>query len=175
MGVHLSVAPHLLSLMNSDDRARYGGATAQTESSIRDDTSNRSHKRDAAERKEQGTFASWLLLQNSNGRRIPFVWHATHKPSKATPGTPDFFVGINGHALWIEFKRDASCKLTPEQEEFALACEAQRIEHHVVYNAVDAIELVQRADSWDDRAFGNIRTASPHPDGRGAATRGCGA
>jgi hypothetical protein len=146
MGVRLSLSPHLLSLMNNDDRARYGGgATPETQSSrIHVDTSNRSHKRDATERKEQGTFASWLLLQNNNGRRIPFVWHATNSRSKATPGTPDFFVGVNGHALWIEFKRDGSCKLTPEQEEFRLGCEAQRIEHHVVYSAAEAIAIVEK-------------------------------
>jgi hypothetical protein len=148
MGVRLSLAPHLLPLMNSDDRARYGGATPQTESGIRD-SADPSRKSSAAERKEQATFASWLLLQNSNGRKIPFVWHATHKPSKATPGTPDFWVGVNARSLWIEFKRDNSCKLTPEQEEFRLACEAQRIEWHVVYSAAEAIELVRKADRWD--------------------------
>jgi hypothetical protein len=51
--------------------------------------------------------------------------------------------------MWIESKRDDSCKLTPEQEEFRLACKAQRIEHYVVHSAQEAIELVKRAASWD--------------------------
>ena len=37
--------------------------------------------------------------------------------------------------MCIEFKQDYSCALSPEQEEFRLACEAQRIEHYVVYSA----------------------------------------
>jgi hypothetical protein len=72
-------------------------------------------KTGTAERKEQGTFVAWLLLQNSKARKIPFSWHATHTRSKATPGTPDFFVGVNGHSMWIEFKRDCGCHLTQEQ------------------------------------------------------------
>jgi len=100
MGVRVELAPHLLSLMNDKDRARYGGVR-DTESGIRD--TGKSRKRDADERREQGEFANWLLLQNSQGRKIPFVWHATHTRSKATPGTPDFWVGINGRSLWIEF------------------------------------------------------------------------
>ena len=32
--------------------------------------------------------------------------------------------------MWIEFKRDRSCRLTPEQEEFQICCEAQGIEWH---------------------------------------------
>jgi hypothetical protein len=39
-----------------------------------------------------------------------------------------------------------ACKLTPEQEEFRLACEAQHVEHYVVHSADQAIKLVQKAD-----------------------------
>jgi hypothetical protein len=46
--------------------------------------------------------------------------------------------------MWFEFKRDDSCKLTPEQEEFRLACEAQGIEWHRVYSAAEAIRVVQK-------------------------------
>jgi hypothetical protein len=59
-----------------------------------------------------------LLLQNSKGRKIPFVWHAT--------GTPDFWAGVNRHGMWIEFKRGYSRHLTREQKEFRLSCEAQQ-------------------------------------------------
>jgi hypothetical protein len=68
-----------------------------------------------------------------------------HTRSKATPGTPDFWVGVAGRGLWLEFKRERSCKLSPEHEEFRSACEAQRIEHHVVYSADEAIKLVENA------------------------------
>jgi hypothetical protein len=103
MGVRLELAPHLLSLMSSEDQARYG-VVRDTGSHIRD-TNKTSRKRDADERKEQGDFANWLLLQNSQGRKTPFSWHATHTRSKATLGTPDFWVGINGRGIWLEFKR----------------------------------------------------------------------
>jgi hypothetical protein len=127
--------------MSADDRDRYG-AVADTGHDSRLDDSHRSRKVTTDERKEQRTFANWLLLQNSEGRRIPFCWHATHTRSKASIGTPDFWVGVAGRGLWFEFKRDDSCKLTPEQEEFRLACEAQRIEHHVVHSAAEAIRVV---------------------------------
>jgi hypothetical protein len=140
MGILLSLSPHLLPLMSSEDQARFSGVT-QTAPDVRD-AATPSPKSSVAERKEQGTFASWLLLQNSKGHKIPFCWHATHKPSKATPGTPGFWVGINGRGIWIEFKRDHSCHLTQEQEEFRLACVAQHIEHYVVYSADEAMRIV---------------------------------
>jgi hypothetical protein len=136
MGVQLSSAPHLTRLMSRADQARYGVGSDTR------DTPKSSRKRDRDERREQGDFANWLLLQNSQGRKIPFCWHALHKPSKATPGTPDFWVGVTGHGIWLEFKWDG-CKLSPEQEEFRLACEAQRVEFYIVYNARQAIALVQ--------------------------------
>jgi hypothetical protein len=109
------------------------------------DTPNRSPKRHADEKKQQSDFASWLSLQNSKGRKIPFCWHATNNRSKATPGTPDFWVGINGHAMWFEFKRDQTCKSRPEQEEFRSGCEVQHVEHYVVYSSQQAIGIVETA------------------------------
>lgn len=104
-------------------------------------------KADRNERREQAQFANWLLLQNSEGPRIPFVWHATHTRSKATPGTPDFLVGINAQWLSIEFKRDSSELLRPAQQAFLEACKAQGLAYYVVYTAQEAIELVHRHDS----------------------------
>jgi hypothetical protein len=109
-----------------------------------------SAKRSTAERKEQAQFANWLLLKKSEGWKMPICWHATHTASKATPGTPDFWVGINGHSMWIEFKRDYSCDLSPDQELFRQGCEAQRCEWHIVYSAGEAILLVQRAAAEND-------------------------
>jgi hypothetical protein len=108
-----------------------------------------SAKRSTSERKEQGQFANYLLLKNSEGWQMPFCWHATHTASKASPGTPDFWVGINGHSMWIEFKRDYGCSLSEDQELFRRRCEAQGIEWHIVYSAGEAILLVQRAAAED--------------------------
>jgi hypothetical protein len=131
MGVRVELSPHLLPLMSAEDQARYGVAS-HARSDRRDgsdmrDTGKQSRKRDADERREQGDFANWLLLQNSQGHKIPFVWHATHTRSKATPGTPDFWVAICGRSLWFEFKPDQSCKLSTEQNEFRLACEGELV------------------------------------------------
>lgn len=76
---------------------------------------------------------------------IPWCWHATHKPSTASPGVPDFWVGVNSRGIWLEFKKDYSCKLSDDQELFRKRCEAQGIEMHVVYSAFEAIQIVQEA------------------------------
>ena len=144
MGVRLQLSPHLVRLMSPEDQVRFGALpnTAPTPHLDRQPT----HKTTTGERKEQGTFANWLLLQNGQGRKIPFCWHATHTRSKASIGAPDFFVGINGHAMWFEFKVGSN-KLTPEQEEFRQGCVCQGIEWHLVYSAQEAIEILQKADA----------------------------
>jgi hypothetical protein len=148
MGVRLENSPHLWRLMDPADQARYG-VVPGTLSCVRDDAPKclpkRSPKRDADERKQQGEFASWLSLQRSKGRKIPYCWHATNSRSKATSGTPDFWVGINGSGIWFEFKKDDTCKLTTEQEEFRDGCAAQRIEWHLVHTAQQAIDVVEQA------------------------------
>jgi hypothetical protein len=146
MGIRVEMAPRLLRLMSLEDQQRYGGQlNLVTTAAVPGLNPDPSPKRDADEKKQQADFANWLSLQNSKSRKIPFSWHATHTRSKATPGTPDFWVGINGHSMWLEFKRDGSCKLSPEQEEFRSACEAQRIEHYVVYSSQQAIEICDQA------------------------------
>jgi hypothetical protein len=94
-------------------------------------------KTDKAEREEQRHFANYCLLH-----QYPFVWHATNTRSKATPGTPDFWVGVNRCGLWIEFKRDYSCKLSEQQEDFARKLERQGMKLYVVYSCNEAMELV---------------------------------
>jgi hypothetical protein len=95
-----------------------------------------------------------LLQQNSKGRKIPFCWHSTSARSRATPGVSDFWLGINGRSMWLEFKRDPSCELTPEQELFREYCAYQGIEWHRVHSAAEAIckslqwdQETQRADN----------------------------
>jgi hypothetical protein len=89
---------------------------------------------------EQSQFANWLLLQNSKGADI-FEWHPLHTRSKTTPGCFDFWVGVST-GIWIEFKRDRTCKLSDEQAEFRRKCEKRGIPAYVVYSAEEAIELV---------------------------------
>jgi hypothetical protein len=145
MGIRLALSPHLFRLMSREDQVHYG-VVADTETApVPLLNCHPSRKTTRDERKEQGTFASWLLLQNSKGRKIPFSWHATHTRSKATPGTPDFWLGINGRSLWVKFNRDCSCNLSPEQEEFRVCCACQGIEWHLVYSADEAIQLVTEA------------------------------
>lgn len=103
-------------------------------------------KTDKLERTEQRQFANWLLLQRSSGRKIPFTWHATHKPSTASTGTLDFWVGTWQGGIWIEFKRDYSCKLTDEQQEFWDDCVGRGIECALVYSAHEAIKIVNEKD-----------------------------
>lgn len=111
-------------------------------------TAHEEPKMDSPEKDQQKSFANWLLLENKKGRDIPFEWHALHKRSTSTPGCADFWVGIRGISLWIEFKRDYTCQLTAEQAEFARKCQRQggpleTIQHHIVYSAQAAIGLVE--------------------------------
>src|SRR5215469_8269901 len=110
MGVQL--APHFLRLMSPEDQVRYSGVIddrllhdrlSVPGPCLNDAQSSR--KSATAERKEQSTFASWLLLKNSEGADIPFEWHPLHMRSKTTPGCFDFWVGVST-GIWFEFKRD---------------------------------------------------------------------
>jgi len=141
MGIPVELAPHLTRLMSSEDAARYG---VTTDTGITNKTGKTS-RRDADERREQGDFARWLLLQNSNGADLPFEWHPLHTRSKTTPGCLDFWVGVST-GIWVEFKRDESCRLTAEQQEFRRMCEKRGIPTYVVFLAQQAINLVQRLD-----------------------------
>jgi hypothetical protein len=140
MGISLEEAARIAHLMpDPNDQVRYGRPKS--------DDAFPPPRADKSERKEQGHFANWLLLKNSEGRKIPWVWHATHAPSKATPGCPDFLVGINRVWLSLEFKRDYAAQLSPEQKEFCEACEEQKLIYRVVYSAAEAIDIIEKLDS----------------------------
>jgi hypothetical protein len=155
MGWNTEQARTVAHLMKPEDQQRYASqeyleAKRRVEASTAPDPKLDPHppvKSGGSEKKEQNSFANYLIERNERGAKIPWVWHAMHKASRATPGTPDFWVGINGHGIFFEFKRDYSCELTPPQETFRLYCEAQGIEHHVVYSAFEAIKWVEQADS----------------------------
>jgi hypothetical protein len=145
------ITPRIVSLMSPQDQSSLDFSSAPNpELDL-----HPSGKRDVAEKKEQGSFANWILLQNSNGADIPFEWHTTKGRSKCTPGTPDFWVGVNGHSIWFEFKKDYTCKLSSEQELFRQRCEKQHLQMYVVYSAFEAIRIVEearkleQANPWD--------------------------
>ena len=149
MGVHLELAPHLYRLMSPEDQERFGINPSLWQSSAPDPKLDPHPpvKSGGSEKEQQKSFANWLTEKNQKGAKIPWFWHAMHKATKATPGTPDFWVGINSRSVFFEFKRDYSCELTPPQETFRLYCEAQNIEHYVVYSAFAAIKIVEDADA----------------------------
>jgi hypothetical protein len=130
--IKLTATPHILALMSEEDRERFGHPRDEVVPPM---------KTDRLERKEQGSFANYCLLHD-----LPFVWHATNTKSKASVGTPDFWCGINRCGIWVEFKRDFSCKLSKDQEEFARKLEAQGLKLYVVYSAAEAIALLQSFD-----------------------------
>jgi len=143
MGVHLQASPHLIRLMNPEDQAHYGELTAEFYSKHPEYAPvTPPPKTDKLERDEQRQFGNWCLLHN-----LPFVWHATHKRSSANLGVPDFIVGVAGKVLFIEFKRDYTCQLSKDQQEFAEKCLAQGLVYKIVYSCGEAIKLVEEADS----------------------------
>jgi hypothetical protein len=145
MGVRVELSPHLLPLMSREDAARYGIVTDTGAGEIchSDKFANKaSRKRPADEKKEQSTFARWLLLQNSNGADLPFEWHPLHTRSKTTPGCFDFWIGVGHVSIWIEFKKDRPCTLSDEQQEFRRKCEKRGVPTYIVHSAAQAIELV---------------------------------
>jgi hypothetical protein len=99
-------------------------------------------KTDRLEKDEQKQFVSWCMLHN-----LPYVWHGTHKRSSANLGVPDFIVGVNRQTFYLEFKRDFSCALTKEQQQFAECCLEQGLFYRVVYSCGEAIKLIEAADS----------------------------
>ena len=141
-GVRLELSAHLIPLMSPEDQKLYGVQTTAPVPRLDRDPSPKSS---VAERKEQASFAHWLLLQNSKGADTPFEWHPLHAKSRSTPGCFDFWIGVSPVSIWIEFKRDYTCKLSEEQEEFRRKCEKRGIPAYVVYSADEAIKLVQKA------------------------------
>jgi VRR-NUC domain len=119
--------------MSPEDQALYGGAPGVHPP----DDPHPEQKTSKAERDEQRSFANWCLLNE-----LPFTWHATHTRSKATPGTPDFIVGVNRSTLWIEFKQPQGV-LSPDQEAFKGRLERQGITYYVCYSAFEAIRVVE--------------------------------
>lgn len=135
MTIRLANAPHLVKLMGPEDQRSFGPGIHPA------DEVHPPAKTDKLERAEQKQFANYCLLHD-----YPFSWHKTNVRSTATPGTPDFWVGVNRGSLWIEFKRDYSCTLSKAQEDFGKKLEAQGFALYIVYSSAEAIELVKYFD-----------------------------
>src|ERR1700746_1652886 len=89
------------------------------------------------ERDEQRLFSNCCLLH-----ALPFCWHATHKPSTATTGVFDFWVGKDCRSAWLEFK-SLPVRLSKEQLEFGDRLSAHQLEWHIVHSAAEAIAIVK--------------------------------
>lgn len=131
MAIRIQDHPELLKLLSPEDQKLYGPGIHPA------DDPHPPTKTDKLEKDEQRSFANWLLLHE-----LPFVWHSTAKRSTATPGTPDFIVGVSGVTLWIEFKR-AQAELSEDQEKFRVLLERQKIRLFVCYSAFEAIQLLE--------------------------------
>jgi len=151
MRVRLQLSPHLVRLMSLEDQARYGAAAGTTSvlgtALVPPQDRRTSAKSSDSEKTEQKQFAHYLKSENEKGRAIPWVWWPLHTKSRTTPGAGDFWLGVNRHSLWLEFKVGPDKQLSPVQKEFRRMCLIQGIEHRVVYNAAEAIEILEKADA----------------------------
>lgn len=130
MGLNLKDYPHLIPLLAPETKRM---------------DSHPEPKSGDTEKSQQNQFINHLLFENEKGADIPFTWHSMHKPSRATPGTPDVGFGINGQWIWLEFKKDYSAELSPHQKEFGRKCEKQRCRFEVVYSANQAVKILEEA------------------------------
>jgi hypothetical protein len=124
MGVRLAVAPHLFRLLSPEDQKLYGQTIAQTTIPVPTLGCHSSPKSSVAERRNRATSRTGCCYRTANAterRKSLSSGTPLISPRRPPPGTPDFFVGVSGHAMWIEFKKDRSCHLTQEQDEFRLA------------------------------------------------------
>jgi hypothetical protein len=64
---------------------------------------------------------------------------------KTTPGCFDFWIGVSLVSIWVEFKKDPTCKLSEEQQEFRRKCEKRGIPTYIVHSAAEAIEIMKQA------------------------------
>jgi hypothetical protein len=135
----------MLKCMAPADREKYNTRYSAPHPDTPDDT-HPPMKTDRLERDEQRSFANWILLQRSKGRKLPYTWSATHKASTNKQGQPDFGVGTWRGWVWLEFKRDYSSPISPEQKEFIADCEARGVPCHIVYTAAKAIEWINHYD-----------------------------
>lgn len=127
------LTPEMLAKMSKEDWARYApGFHASTYA----EDENPPNKTGTLERKEQREFANYC---HAHGY-LP-VWHATHKKSTATRGTPDFAVLVRGVWHWIEFKLPGS-DLSKDQKEWREACERNGGIYFVAYSAHEAMRIV---------------------------------
>jgi hypothetical protein len=95
-------------------------------------------KTDTPEKVDQKQFAAWCAQM-----KFRPVWHATHKPSTANRGCPDFVVAAYGTTFWIEFKRVGE-DLRPDQIVFKKQLEANGVPMYVCYSAFEAMQVISQ-------------------------------
>jgi hypothetical protein len=126
------LTPEIIRGMSQEDQAKFGPGIHLP------DEYRPPMKTDKLERNEQRQFANWCLLKG-----YAIIWHSTAHRSKATPGAPDFALTVNSKPLAIEFKRDYSCKLSKDQEEWRALHERNGGIYRVVYSAHEAIAVTE--------------------------------
>lgn len=76
------------------------------------------------------------------GRGLPYVYNRPDKASTATPGAPDFTIGISrGAVVFIEFKTREG-KLSEKQVEWHFLARRAGIEVHVLRSMESFFELM---------------------------------
>jgi hypothetical protein len=92
---------------------------------------------------EQRTLANYLSLAKSRGE-LYFLWFRIDKPTRGTPGHPDFSIWLSrGRTLLIEMKSDRG-KLSREQQKVSEAFGALDHLYIVVYSGAEGIKIVQK-------------------------------
>lgn len=129
----IKLTPEIIRCMNPADQNRYAPGM---HASFYQEDENPPNKTGTLERVEQKDFANWCL-----GRGYLYVWHATHKKSTATKGTPDFAVLAKGVWFWIEFKLPGE-SLSKDQREWREACEANGGTYYIAYSSHEGMRIV---------------------------------
>lgn len=123
----------MVHLMSPEDQSRYApGIHASTYQ----EDENPPIKTSTLERVEQKDFANYCLSKD-----YLYVWHATHKKSTATRGTPDFAVLVRGVWHWIEFKLPGE-SLSKDQKEWREACVRNGGIYYVAFSSHEAMRIV---------------------------------
>lgn len=97
----------------------------------------------------QKQFAAWCVEM-----KFRALWHATHKPSTANRGCPDFVVAAYGTTFWIEFKKVGE-DLRPDQIVFKKQLEANGVAMYVCYSAFEAMQVITQYGTSLARLNGN--------------------
>jgi hypothetical protein len=85
-----------------------------------------------------------LVFHVPNERRTSQQYGAKLKRMGVLAGVADYcIVHSEGKVAFIEFKRNAKCKLSPAQEHFKNSCEDLKVPYLLTYSADKAIDFLK--------------------------------